>query len=84
MATPPHNRTDADRFEAYFAVADEIYEPQFGGTLQLTLDDIDADYRRNALKAAESLGLAWPPYLPEAEEYALTYRTQLAALRAGR
>lgn len=72
------------RFWRYFNVADEIYEgliriPPMDQTISdfdspLTLADLDAEYVAEARRAADELGLPWPPYLPEAEEFALNHR----------
>jgi len=56
-------------FWSYFNVADETYDQ--GGPLRLTLADLDPALVAEA-RAATALGLPWPPYLPAAEDYALS------------
>jgi len=72
-------------FWTYFDVADEIYEAvcaradqtQPGVEARTTLADLDARFVAQAKKAAPELGLPWPPYLPDAEEFALYHRSAL-------
>ena len=54
-------------FEQYFGVADELE----GG---LTLDDLDPAFIDEAREAADIFDLSWPPWMPEAEEFALAMR----------
>lgn len=54
-------------FTEYFNVADELWG-------ELTLDDLARDSIDAARRAADRLGLPWPPYLPAAEEYALDHQ----------
>lgn len=65
-------------FWDYFNVADEIYESISGPPVThpfpaLTLEDLDQDFVARAREAADAFGLSWPPYLPEAEEFALDH-----------
>lgn len=62
----------ATRFWDYFALADELS----GG---LTLEDMSARIKKSAHRAADELGLSWPPRMAEAEEYALRHRDALEA-----
>lgn len=73
----------ADDFECYFGVADELwpdegvspaYSYKAEAEFTMTLDDLDKQFVKRAKRAAEALGLSWPPYLPEAEEFALDLR----------
>ena len=59
-----------DGLEAYFSVADETWNPD-GREDACTLDDLDRTSVEEARCFAADSGLSWPPYLPEAEEYAL-------------
>jgi len=83
--------TPAQAFNAYFGVADEVYEAILSGrplnepTLDfmapgLTLADLDNFWVALAQRAATDLDLPWPPYLPAAEEWALDHRDLLLAL----
>lgn len=63
-------------FWDYFNCADEIYESISGPVVTtpwppLTLADLDPTFVERARQAADKFGLSWPPYLPEAEEFAL-------------
>jgi hypothetical protein len=59
-------------FRAYFNVADELSDPL------TSLEDLDARYVREARRSSEALGLSWPPYLADAEEFALSHPEYLA------
>jgi hypothetical protein len=73
-----------EAFEAYFNCADEIYEGLRAGADQtkpcggidepMTLADLDPAW---VAKAEPYRFLAWPPYLPAAEEYALDHRREM-------
>lgn len=62
MTTSSRKAPSPEDFRAYFNVADELH----GG---LPLDDLDRRLVAQARKAADGLGLTWPPRLAEAEEY---------------
>jgi len=71
---------ERENFEAYFNVADEIYESlergldqtqESKGSQPLTLADLDEKYVEQARNVATLVQLPWPPWLPAAEEYAL-------------
>jgi hypothetical protein len=57
-------------FVAYFNAADELW-PEAFQVEPLTLDDLDPAAVHAARAAATRLALPWPPYLPDAEEFAL-------------
>lgn len=57
-----------ESFWAYFNVADETY-----GDDGLTLEDLDRKMVEKARYVSQITTLPWPPYLPEAEEYALDH-----------
>ena len=79
--------TDKEKqlFWTYFDIADEIYisesshpsNPRTEGFPPLTLQDLDQRFVKQAGRAAREFGLSWPPYMPEAEEYALDHRKEL-------
>jgi hypothetical protein len=77
-------------FQAYFNVADELWEDARHARLTrdtyrfppMTLEDLDPKHVAKAEKAANELGLSWPPYLPEAEEFALDH-PEFVAGKAG-
>lgn len=80
------SREEGNLLRAYFDVADEIYEslrarkPQgvpSTGLEPLTLADLDGRSVSDARKAATTFGLAWPPYLPDAEEFFLDHHHQI-------
>ena len=54
-------------FTQYFDCADELE----GG---LTLDDLDPAFVEEAQEASDIFDLSWPPWLPEAEEFALAMK----------
>lgn len=57
-------------FHSYFNAADEVYDAT---PIRLTVDDLDPSLIRSARRAADSLGLPWPPSLVAAEEYLLDH-----------
>lgn len=82
--------TDREAFADYFGVADELsVNDEPGNDFTMTLDDLDKRFVKRARKAADALGLSWPPRLAEAEEFALDLadldrRERLAAERDAR
>lgn len=74
--------TSIPDFHAYFNLADELWEGRlpssFAATVRLTIDDFDKRMVKAARRSADQLGLSWPPSLPEAEEWALDHRAELA------
>lgn len=74
--TKQHTRTEVMDFWAYFDIADELYGENGTGVdasgYAWTVDDFDKSFQRAAKRAADASGLSWPPYRPEAEEFALS------------
>jgi hypothetical protein len=75
MSTKLHPR-DIELFRTYFNVADEMWGDGKGSGLKL--DDLLASAVSDAELAAQRLGLSWPPYLPEAEEFYLDHIKELS------
>lgn len=69
--TTTYTVEDARNLIDLFDVADEVYPrpATVPGLPPLTLDDLDAGFVTRAKAAADKFKLAWPPYLPEVEEY---------------
>lgn len=65
-----------DGFWAYFDLADELW-PEGDPAFQLTLDDFEDHFVAHARTAADALGLPWPPYRPEAENFLLDHYKEL-------
>lgn len=61
---------DARNLIDLFDVADEVYDSGTDRPLgPLTLDDLDPAFVARARAAADKYKMAWPPHLPEVEEY---------------
>jgi hypothetical protein len=77
--------------QVYFDCADEVYESIVASADQtvattsadqpLTLADLDARFIAEAKIEADEHRLPWPPYLPDAEEWALDWQRRDRAAR---
>jgi hypothetical protein len=65
--------TDRRNFWSYFDIADQLYGIDDDG-YQWTVKDFTKSFVKEAKKASERLGLSWPPYRPEAEEFANAHK----------
>lgn len=83
MSTVADHRHD---FDEYFNCADELWAPEHrsshGADVDgwcarcgaiVSTDALAARHVKAARRAADALGLPWPPYLPAAEVYALDH-----------
>lgn len=68
--------TDIEPFWELFGIGDEIYHG-------LTLADLDQSCVTEAQSTAKKLGLSWPPYFPELEDFALFYAHDLIKPQQG-